>query len=150
MARPLTETPADRCTAYRRLGWRVVLDGHDQIILPADTVHAIQVCSGLADLVLDMLGHSRVSTPIVDNVATGTRTFLTTPPKPSDTRAVRLFPPTSRVQAIRTVTGSPIPLPTPGDNSRRWLAEPGPDSLVDFELLISMTLDAARAALRVA
>lgn len=150
MATPLTENPDARCAAYRHLGWRVVLDGHDQIILPADTVHGIQVCSGLADLVLDTLRHSRVITPIVDNVATRTRTFLTTAPKAGDTRAVSLFPPTSMVQAIRTVTGSPIPLPTPGEVTRAWLDEPHPDCLADFDLLVTITLDAARAALHVA
>ncbi|MEV4156825.1 hypothetical protein AB0J48_27775 [Nocardia salmonicida] len=150
MATPLTQTPADRCNAYRRLGWRVVLDRHDQIILPADPVHGIQVCSGLADLVLDTLTHSRVITPIVDNVATQTRTFLTTAPKAGDTRAISLFPPTSTVQAIRTVAGSLIPLPTPGDDTRVWLDEPRPDCLADFELLVSFTLDAARTALHAA
>ncbi|MGF0320547.1 hypothetical protein [Nocardia fluminea] len=150
MATSLTQTPADRCIAYRSLGWRVELDGYDQIILPAKTVHGIQVCSGLADLVLDTLRHSRVVTPIVDNVATRTRTFLTTAPKVGDTRAISLFPPTSTVQAIRTAPGSPIPLPTPGDDTRVWLDEPRPDSLADFELLISFTLDAARAALHAA
>ncbi|APE37155.1 hypothetical protein BOX37_28125 [Nocardia mangyaensis] len=127
-----------------------MLDGHDQIILPADPVHGIQVCSGLADLVLDMLRHSRIVTPIVDNVATRTRTFLTTSPKAGDTRKVALFPPTSTVQAIRTVTGSPIPLPTPGEDTRVWLDEPRPDCLADFELLVSFTLDAARATLHAA
>ncbi|MFD4434251.1 hypothetical protein, partial [Nocardia sp. NPDC058497] len=143
---PLTETPADRANAYRRLGWHVVLDSHDQIILPADQVHAIQVSAGLADLVLDQLRRHKVITPIVDNAATGTRTFLTTAPKPDDTRAVTLFSRESSVQAIRTVPGCPIPLPTPDDDIRVWLDEPRPSRLADFELLARITVAAARTA----
>lgn len=146
----MIETPADRANAYRRLGWHVVLDGHDQIVLPADQVHGIQVSAGLAEVILDQLRQRGIVTPIVDNVATGTRTFLTTAPKPDDTRTVTLFPREWRVQAIRTVPGCPIPLPTPGDDTRVWRDEPRPSRLAEFELLVRITLGAARAAQKAA
>lgn len=146
----MIETPADRANAYRRLGWHVVLDAHDQIILPADQVHAIQVCAQLADVVLDELRRHRIITPIVDNVATGTRTFLTTTPNPGDTRPVRLFKPELPVNAIRTVPGSLIPLPTPGDETRVWLEEPRPSKLASFQQLETITVAAAGTALEAA
>ncbi|MGW5440561.1 hypothetical protein [Nocardia asteroides] len=146
----MTETPADRCEAYRRLGWRVVLDGNDNIVLPAGDIHGIQVCDRLADLVLDQIRHSRVDTPIVDNTATGRRTFLTTAARADDQRLINLFPRGCAVQAIRTATGSPIPLPTPGMETRVWLNQPRRGVLADFELIVTITLDAARTVLQAA
>ncbi|MFI8974191.1 hypothetical protein ACIGO9_14990 [Nocardia asteroides] len=146
----MTETPADRCEAYRRLGWRVVLDGHDNIVLPADQVHGIQVCRRLAEVVSDQLRHSRIDTPIVQNTATGQRMFLTTAIAAEDRRLINIFPRGSKVQAIRTAPGSPIPLPAPGDRTRVWLNQPRSDVLADFELIYAITLDAARIALNAA
>ncbi|MGW5456359.1 MULTISPECIES: hypothetical protein [Nocardia] len=147
MATSVTETPAHRCAAYRQFGWRVVLDSHDNIVLPADQIHGIQVCDRLADKVADQLQHSRIQTPIVHNTATGQRMFLTTAIRAEDPRLINIFPRGSKVQAIRTAPGSPIPLPTPGDPTRVWLSPPRPGALADFELVYTITRDAARGLL---
>lgn len=144
MAIPVNDDPVAHCNAYRRLGWQVELDIHDQIILPADQVHAVQVCPALAEPVLEQLRHAGVVTPVIDNAATRTRTFLTTSPQPGDDRGVRLFLPEAPVWAIRTVAGSLIRLPTPGCDIRVWREEPRPSRLASFELGVSTAFDAAR------
>lgn len=144
MTSRLMETPTDCAKHYgSRMNWPVVLDRFNNIVLPAGQVHAIQVCRRLAGPVQYELRRRWVRTPIIQNTATGSRMFLTAAPVAEMQMPVRLFGPSSPVQAIRTVHGCPIPLPTPGYPSRIWLDEPRPNALVDFDAVLTVVLDAA-------
>ncbi|MBF6212183.1 hypothetical protein IU487_14190 [Nocardia puris] len=144
----VTDTPADRAEAYRRLfGSFVELDAHDRITLLAHTVHAVQVCPALAEPMLAQLHTRGVRTPIIDNPLTGWRTFLTTAPPAGDQRPVQFYLPGSTVHAARTVTGCPIPLPSPDDPHRTWHTDPWHEPLARFDTIADL-VPAAVASLK--
>ncbi|WP_051407375.1 hypothetical protein [Nocardia sp. CNY236] len=147
MAIALTETPAARCARYAKenhfIG--VEVNQHDQIVLRAGHVDAIQMPRPLGDRVRTELLRLHEPTPTIENIDTGFLTFLTQRAPTGDSRAVHILPTLFKYQAIRTVHGSLITLPGPSDTRRIWMEEPIDENRPNFDTLATIVLEAARA-----
>ncbi|MFI8977234.1 hypothetical protein ACIGO9_30425 [Nocardia asteroides] len=141
----LTESPADRAAAYRQVFGSFVQFDNNRINLIAGPVHAVQVCPKLAEPMSEHLRRRGIATPVIDNVQTGWRTFLTSAPSRCDEHPVQFYLPGSDLRAARTVDGTPIPLPTPDDPCRIWRA--GPWTVTPA--LFDRVADLAAAAVRI-
>lgn len=146
MATTLTETAAARCARYikenRFAG--VEVNQHQQIVLRAGNVDAIQMPRPLGDLVRAELLLLGQATPTIENRETGYLTFLTQRAPTGDPRSVHILSKLFKFQAIRTVQGSLVTLPGPSDERRFWMEEPIGEDRPDFDTVVAIVLEAAK------
>ncbi|MEU7765018.1 hypothetical protein AB0B25_07835 [Nocardia sp. NPDC049190] len=129
---------AARYQEINGMGSVEVAFGDDRIILRAGAVAGIRILRPLADLVREELRRRDLRTPTIEHVRTGSLMFITNaaPPKtPWDNALFKHF-------AARTVIGSLIALPGPGDELRNWLDASDGTLRVDFDDLARITIEA--------